>query len=154
MFHISPGHTIPHYLQALMVRMAGEDFLPTNSRDKKQRTLSITISPKFQGPGDSSLGFLSALAYSPNSSKPPETGSVLLTSFLSAHTWCSLRYFHSMQESSTPPCPVGRDVSLHQPMLAAELAMCFLPAPQMNCPTSLGKGHPIMLHGVVSDVTC
>lgn len=54
-----------------MVRMAGEDFLPTNSRDKKQRTLSITISPKFQGPGDSSLGFLSALAYSPDSSKPP-----------------------------------------------------------------------------------
>lgn len=146
MFHVISGHMIPYYHQVPIVRMAREDFLSTNSQDEKQRTLCIAILPMFQEPGHSSIATLSSLVSLTREQQVPtglpEVGSVLLASSLCAHIWCSLKFLDGTQESATLPCPVGKGNSLHQPILAAELAVGFLSPPQMNCLISLGKRHP------------
>lgn len=45
LFHILPKAVIPQYLHFLMVQMVREDFLPTNSQDRKHRTPCIATYP-------------------------------------------------------------------------------------------------------------
>lgn len=158
MFHVIPGHMIPYYHQVPMARMAREDFLSTNSQDKKQRTLCIAIFPMFQEPGHSSIATLSSLASLTREQQVPtglpEVGSVLLASSLCAHIWCSLKYLDGTQESATllalwgkgsfsPPahtcCRVGSGLSLST---TDELSDISWEASSLT-----------LLHGIVSHIT-